>query len=945
MKRLINRITCQNLKWGFLCLLALSIGSPVARAGLTLEIDFYRDNQGQSYVFYTPLYTNAIPPAAALGTYSIYSPHQPTNGSWRQYQMTSTGLELTGGGEYGYGDFDSALQQITNGAWRILFTNATTTNLYTFTVSAPSFNSNMLPATIITFPADGSFVPTNEPTFTWQRASTWSVGGNVSLDNSGSFYEYLSLPAAQDSWTLPVPSGSGYNLRIQYVTNCTTPVLLVSTPVSTNASHLPISGWAFTNTLETGSAASFSVFTPGAPSSGHTNVAYYSFEDNSLFAQDFSGFGNDIGTYASFSEPPRVVTNHAAAGIYSVGFSGSGWLVPSTNLLSTLAGSFSVSLWLKTTNVFGDNNADIWNAAGIVSALTGSSNQVVPMAQTGSKLAFYTGGNYPNLLHSQTNINTGQYVHVVTTRDQQTGEKWIYINGVLDSFLYAGTELLVGPDELDIGYNNGRAFTGDMDEIQIYSGVLSPSEVAYLHANPGTRVSNTVTPPSGVHRLVGQYTFDNSGRIGQDFSTRGDDIDCGSGWGGLPGHTFSTNAVAGGGAIQFYGGSTLCVIPPSKVYTNWLATLGGSFSFSVWLKTTASQGSDTDDAIFGSTIFWAYNDHNGTNDTIPLAITGSKAAFSTRDHLGQSTTLHSTSTVNNGAYHHLVATRNVTGEMKLYVDGNLEGTEIGTPEPLNGNDYYLSIGGAVGVAYTGLLDEAQVYSGVLSSNDVAYLFHHPGSNVVDTTDQDFNTALNTTGLVWYPGGDTGWFVETTNANDSVSAAQTGSVVDYQNSRLSVTVAGPGTLSFYWSCAANDTNGGFYFEFDLDNSFMNSISGNNSWWQDGTFTIPPGQHTLSWVAYANGDTDPTQAGFLDQVNYVPNSPIALLNPQTIGSTFYFQFLSQAGLSHAVQYRTNLVTGTDWQTYGTVPGDGSMKNIPIPLSVFSPAKQGFLRISTH
>jgi hypothetical protein len=483
-----------------------------------------------------------------------------------------------------------------------------------------------------------------------------------------------------------------------------------------------------------------------------------------------------------------------------------------------------------------------------------------------------------------------------------------------------------------------------MDEIQFYSGVLSDSEVAYLHAHPGSYVTNTVRAPNGVHKIVGHYAFDNSGRLGQDFSGRGNDIDCGSGW-GSPGHQFSTDAVAGGGAIQFYGVSSLCVIPSMQVYTNWLATLGGSFSFSGWVKTTASRGNDSDSAISGATIIWAYNDHSNTNDTIPLAITGGKAAFFTRDHLGISTTLHSTSSVNNGVYHHIAVTRNVTGEKKIYVDGNLQGTEIGTPEPLNGNNYYLSIGGSISSSYTGLLDDVQVYSGVLSSNDVAYLYHNPGSNVLDTTDQDFNAALNTTGLAWTTSGDSDWFVETTNSNDNVSAAQSGSVVNDQTSTLSVTVTGPGTLTFYWASIANDSNGQFYYEFDLDNSSMDSISGDNSWWQDGPFIIPVGPHTLSWTAYANGDTDPTQAAYLDQVSYVVNSPVALSNPQTAGSNFQFQFLSQAGFTHTVQYRTNLVAGSNWHTYSTVTGDGTLKTIPIPLSVFSPSKQGFVRVATQ
>ena len=74
-------------------------------------------------------------------------------------------------------------------------------------------------------------------------------------------------------------------------------------------------------------------------------------------------------------------------------------------------------------------------------------------------------------------------------------------------------------------------------------------------------------------------------------------------------------------------------------------------------------------------------------------------------------------------------------------------------------------------------------------------------------------------------------------------------------------------------------------------------------------------------------------------------VTLLNPQLPGANFQFQFISQAGFIHAVQYRTNLVSGSNWQTYSNVTGDGALKTIPIPLSVFNASRQGFIRVSTQ
>lgn len=248
-------------------------------------------------------------------------------------------------------------------------------------------------------------------------------------------------------------------------------------------------------------------------------------------------------------------------------------------------------------------------------------------------------------------------------------------------------------------------------------------------------VTSTNPMVSGGHTLFAHYTFDDATTtfdLGDDSSPANNSMGSYSYWG--PIHTNTTNSVAGGSAVQFFG--TSCMTAIDNVLTDYDNLLAGSFTFSAWVNTTASVGNDTDDAISGATVFWAYDDHNDTNDAIPLAITGSKAAFSVRDGFGDTTTVHSISSVNDGTYHLVTVSRDQTsGIMKMYVDGNFESEAAGPTVPLNGNNYFISIGGTTLSSYTGLVDDMQVYTGVLSPSEVDEIYTNPGVTVPDVAGQ------------------------------------------------------------------------------------------------------------------------------------------------------------------------------------------------------------------
>ena len=173
--------------------------------------------------------------------------------------------------------------------------------------------------------------------------------------------------------------------------------------------------------------------------------------------------------------------------------------------------------------------------------------------------------------------------------------------------------------------------------------------------------------------------------------------------------------------------------PGSQTFDNWLATFYGSFSVSLWVNTTTVVGNDGDafTGSQGASILWAYND--GVNDTIPIVLTGHKAAFYTGDPTGlNGDTLHSTNDVTTGSFVHIVVTRDQqTGQKAIYINGLLDSTDVATTNNLDGDSGWFTIGGWFWSSYSGLLDDVQLYAGVLNSTEVAFLYANPGTPVAN----------------------------------------------------------------------------------------------------------------------------------------------------------------------------------------------------------------------
>ncbi|HMP82275.1 MAG TPA: kelch repeat-containing protein, partial [Verrucomicrobiota bacterium] len=169
-------------------------------------------------------------------------------------------------------------------------------------------------------------------------------------------------------------------------------------------------------------------------------------------------------------------------------------------------------------------------------------------------------------------------------------------------------------------------------------------------------------------------------------------------------------------------------------------------------------------------------------------------------------------------------------------------------------------------------------------------------------------ALDNTSFAWSNSGVANWFAQTNVTHDGVDAVQSGEVGQFQSSTLSTTVVGPGTLSFWSRASSSSTNHVFTYVNYLD-FFLNGIHEARTpgyfqyGWQQQTFYLPAGSNLLSWVYSNNNSSTNGNAGWLDEVIFVPGGTA----PFGVGVSY----------DRVPSWRGGLATFDAWTTGGTPP----------------------------
>ncbi len=220
-----------------------------------------------------------------------------------------------------------------------------------------------------------------------------------------------------------------------------------------------------------------------------------------------------------------------------------------------------------------------------------------------------------------------------------------------------------------------------------------------LHAADPTQGSSAQPVPMS---FTGYWPLDaTSGTVASDVSGSANN-------GTVNGATWNASGRVNG-CLTFNGSSS---------YMQVTNTLVNDFSIACWVKTTQAPGSGQ----WYNGVGLVDGDASGGANDFGTAMVGGKFAFGVGN---PDTTILSTTSINDGFWHHCVATRQQSsGTMRVYVDGLLQATGTGSRNSLNSSAHLLFGAIASGGGYfNGSLDEVKIFTRTLATNEVAALYN------------------------------------------------------------------------------------------------------------------------------------------------------------------------------------------------------------------------------
>ena len=418
-----------------------------------------------------------------------------------------------------------------------------------------------------------------------------------------------------------------------------------------------------------GSSGPSSVIASGARQSGP--VAYYKFDEGYGTTAHNSGSQGETlqGTLTNMATAPSTSTSGwTQSGKFNraLNFDGTDDYVVTSGSSYIPSGNsaFTISLWVNPSSNVTNKYIIKWGNM--------NTNNANIIAFGGS---YIWHSFYANDLYSATNtVPVGSWTQVIVTFNGTT--RTIYINGTLSTQDTPASVNVTANQPVYFG-SGGDRFPGKIDEVKIYPYALTADEVKLdynkgssqvLGALSDTNSLNTSQPNSAASEYcvpgdttstscaapVGRWDFEeNTGSTVNDKSGNGNT----GTWNGTLGNQWKPGKSSPAG--NFNGSDNYVDL------TNTVQFDSGGFTIEGWLKTSQ------DSTGLNKGVWMSYN--SGWYD-IEINMNGNKLLFYVRDTAGTTMNsgngLLSTNNLNNGMWHHFVATRS-TSIFSLYIDGSL----------------------------------------------------------------------------------------------------------------------------------------------------------------------------------------------------------------------------------------------------------------------------------
>ncbi|MEN9613955.1 MAG: hypothetical protein RLZZ347_262 [Candidatus Parcubacteria bacterium] len=440
------------------------------------------------------------------------------------------------------------------------------------------------------------------------------------------------------------------------------------------------------------------------PVSNRGLVGYWSF--NGTDVNSTTVF--DRSTYAYDGTLHGMGTKYSLSGKVGQAFSfdGTGAYISLPNL--DMQAPLSWSFWIKRGRIghanddfFGGDSAGSWG-------LGFNADNTLFLTKVGVNSVSSTG-----------TITDMKWHHVAVTYDGTNVR--FYFDGVLDSApsYTSGTYTSSGGAYAMGRVNVSAYFSGALDEVRMYSRVLSASEVRTLYGSGSVKIaspssSNAVVP----NGLIGLWSFNTNDVVNGTLIDRSVSGNTAYLYNTATSTVYSTGRIGQG--LTFDGADD---------YAKTLATTWGvtnTLSMSAWIKTTSN------------TLSIASLGHTTVTDEALMYVYGGTAALYFSQGTGVYTGVNGTKIVNDGVWHHVVVVATgpsvACANIRIYVDG-VRDTEhciaesvssISDATPRNFFIGWRSWGGGGFELYNGSIDDVRLYNRVLTLGEIGQLYRSSG---------------------------------------------------------------------------------------------------------------------------------------------------------------------------------------------------------------------------